>query len=1094
MTPEALSGSGREKPAKKEISLVLPLVEIKKAQVESLVNKLVGTAEKTEAKAKLLAKLATTNEKIVEHRDSPGSLIEQFIFVANTMVDLYSVEVMVRKLENKIPQADILEKVQKNIGKISERLENVQDKGVDAEPELVSQFTQALSESEKDFNNPREKKADRHFEERLKKVADKAEELVEKKKVESTTTKASTDDEEAVPPEDSSDDAVKKKADEARRRVKASEANSFRNKNEVNKVMQDYLDECKEKGVEPDPQEIQNRIMSGLYEAKNGMSKREYENILKENGGQLTDAQRIAILMSDEDAEFQFEKFFRRAYAQQSENFYKTLSFRDQIDLIDFFDTFTSEKAIRAAVEKFNANPDNKVKATFESMQKESRLRLNRFSKEYVARANLFNGHMGIENGWIQPADFYKAMGPMTSELWGYIFPEGDSAKASFALSLYENTFTGSLDLKNRVEWEDVGVNRVGGGKAESKFDEKIRGQFESFTREEVKKKLGFKGKLSTEQEKSLTAEMQKFWPDWKITKALALAKSFFIVNLRAPEIVAKGTFDRDNQFVSQPYEDYTRALDNYEWFGQKYWVGGGAGIMLYYLFGSREDENGKKRSMSDMYTAWRSGEIRKDAEYMKNMRNIFGIGGHMTETGWRGPRMAEDILTQHTNLAPLLGINIRLQGMRLQMPDHLKHGGGHGHENPAKKTWEENKRKEIWTDALWMNPMAVIHEAQTLYGYSVDYAGGLWKKVYDKMGVGEKEVIQAREDLSFVQATSLAMVDVSRENMAGFPPIKKEDFLNFNLIEDEGRRKNAEKLFASIRSVAEEKIQWQVDRDGVKRKDVTQGKAYDGVIDFLSKRSGEYLKQGLSQNDVRQDLLAWEKTGHVGWVRRLRDFSGAVGIQHTLPKFFDQYGMFRNPVEIAAYLTKEVLPNMRSYDGDKSALFAEKLSMAICEFHQEPKSWRYLPQPIPVILDYAPKFYQESHDVLMDSKLIPQFVKDKVLNSKLLKPRGLADNMSEEVLGEEGMIWSSASKRDFINHMRLYQAYGGGHAAHEIESRLFKNTSSRLSDVAKEAFAKYWLFGVGVFGGALIKELVNMIEQDTAGGGSSGGKKSAHH
>ena len=1067
-----------EKEEKREISIVAGMLQGKLDEVSALVSRLVGKPDLAVVAAKQTGRLESVQQSIDEHKENPGNILAQFIFFTKTYVSLMGVEMAIKSAEYKTKEVEELEKATQKLQESQRKLEAAQAEKLslskDQEERLKQELDEMTKKAEKDKKSKDETIAIGFdgLGKQVEQFGEKAKEV--KTEAPKNSSPKTDEDAEAILEvnrklkEETAgrEDKKGKKGTKEKKVGEPEPDNSFMRTNAYMKILDDYQKETAEGGT-PDFMEYTRRIMEARSEASAKYGRR---------GDIMDPSERLKILLNDDDAERIFEEFFKKAYAQQSENFYKTISFKDQMVLDEFFTTFTNEDVLKAAYQLY---AEKHPEISFDVFQDMSRKKLNRFSQEFVARATIFNGHMGIEKGWIPPTDLYKAMGPMAPELWKYVFPENDKAAVSFAMNAYENVFHKRLDEKDRIEHEDVATLSNGKGMAESAADEDVRAQVKSYVRILTMEKLGLKGDLSNEDKQRLQTAMNEKWPDWKLSKAVVIAKSAQMVNLRSVEIAAKATEERKFGFSTMKsgvYEDYQRVLDVFDKFLAKYWVGGAAASMIYLAFGNRYDKDGHKRNWREMYKAWEGSEVRMDAVWMKNIRNMLTIGGEFTESGWRGPEIAQKILDSFPKLAPLVGVNIRLQTV------------GGVDRDLAKEEHKVEKRKSIWDETLFFNPMGVMREAQTLMGFSKDYRGtekgGLWTTVYKESKIGggieSKEVQQARNDLDFVQVTSLSMLNVDAEKMTVEGGLDKNTFLNFNLLEDPTRRKNAVKLNDAIRKVAGSEVEWQIDKNG---KDYGEdyfgkGEKYSSVMELLARRAPEYLKQGLVQNDIRRDLLEWEKMGHIGWVRRLRDFSAAASMQHALGKFFDTYSTLESAHSIVEYLKKEVSPHMKAYDGNKAADFMEKLAYGMAEFHREPTWWARVPAPIPHWVDGLKKLLSSSE------------VGEKLMNKMGIES---SDTMSEEAYGEETLITSAVSTRQLITGMRAKELFGSGHRAHQIEQRLLRDTRSTFWEVTKESFYKYWIGGVAVVLFIAGGELFQKIEADFRGGGGSAKKGGGH-
>ncbi|MFC1653701.1 hypothetical protein ACFL1M_02540 [Patescibacteria group bacterium] len=1069
----------------RKISIVAPFVEMKANKVESVIEK----APPETNKEGFLDQLSIIRSETRDHVDNPGNFAKQLMFLASMMVRLTVLEQSVLKASNKEEQADgPEEELNKWLG-LEKKLTEAEDDGFEnfsnQELEGIEDEFKKIVGDTKDFEDV----GDDELGENL------SDKLVE-------ATEEATEDVVELVEEDPEEENVKKKDDFDSKK----EREKRETEKKLSKVFRDHPELRNDPSVEgvvkflednpgasPDQitakfQEEREKAFRASPEILSRANRREKERIRAINDenrkeealasgyydlpgkGGYTGAE---ILTDLDKAEELFERFFTRAYAQQTENFHRSMTFEDQIEFSRFMDVFWSENAIKAAAEKSGKS--------VEKMRDESRKMLNRFSNEYVGRAMIFNAHVGIERGWIEPGDYAKSMTAMTSEMWNYVFQKEDQAGVSFGASLFENAFYNLLDTNNRVEYDQIAVLPKGDGGAWSIVDEKVREQFILGKKNEISKRMDFLGKrLNAEQVSQINSAFEEEWPEWKITKAMALSKSYFVANLRAPEIAAKGTWRREREggffgdrYTSGPYEKHARVLDPAEWFIARYQVGRPASAMLYFVLGDKR----RHRNAKEMFMAWKTGEFKNDEVFLANLRNMFGIGGHMSSSGWRGPVMGRTILQNNPELAPLLGVNIRLQG-----------AGAEGNimrpvnENGNKIEDMGEAKRKIWTDALWMNPMQVVHEAQTILGRNRDFSGGLWDKVYKKSGIGKQDISQAREDLQFVQAQSLSQFKVNKDNLSSTGPIDVKSFLNFELLPEE-RRANAQKLFKGIRETMNEGVEYK--SDGYRRNKIHLGRKglkptikygedteaetmfgkttkYNSSIHMLSEVKSS---QGYGQNDVRLDLLEFEKVGPEGWQRRLRDYGMAVEALHGMADFFENYRkVMHNTADISDALFEKIISPVKAYNPHHGVELAELMTQAVVEFHDPGWLAASLPEPLDDMYDFFKK----------------------------------GQTLSELTMGEHTPYWEVKHKRNFIQENMTTGMYvddsHGADSTHHVEDKMFKKLGATRTDLIVQWAVKNGIPNATLIGLIFGMELKELVEKDLTGSSSGGGKGGGHH
>jgi len=688
-----------------------------------------------------------------------------------------------------------------------------------------------------------------------------------------------------------------------------------------------------------------------------------------------------------DEAEKHFEQFFQQAYARPGSNFRETMTFEDHIKLADFFKTFTNDKAIRIVAESLEIGVSE--------LQEIVRKRLNWFSKSYQVRTRLFDAFVGIEGGHVKPVDLAKMMASLTSEQFEFLFGSDeetgrmDKMGVGMVSRLYESAFLEYLDKddKNVVRWKEVVVRPEGGELASSVVDEEVRDMLVA----------------------TLKSRGEE-WDEWKVNRALILGKSFSLANLRLQEIVAKERFPRFEEddwwgktMESPPYEDYVRVLNPLEHFSGKYWTGGPAGAMLYFTI---KGGFGEFRNAEEFVKAWKSQEVSIDDDFFVHLNNLLGIGG-FGSSGWRLNASVEDFLYKYSGKEQLLGVNVRLH-LRVNKKDTQKAG--------------------VWNDALWMNPMLYMHEADYLkrQGFSSrTKSKGLWGKVYAAAGLSEKKSIErARRNLKLVQEHSLGRVNVSEEFEEGWflDVEKREDFLDFNVIEDDGEKEQAMRLAKGIRTVAgSEKLTeflLKADKDNV---------------------TGFRMTKGMT--DVRWDLLDYSNMGHVGWQRRIRDFASASEAQHGLAKFFNGYGSYKTAEDMAHAFHELVYTPIEGFDGDKAAFVGEWFAEAMMRFH-DVRTGKYLPWPIEPIYNYFKR-----------------------------------NSVAEHVYGEGAMAWAAIDHKHFIETMRLNGNFA--EKGKEVEERLLKRLKATKKHLAAELLIRYGPLGVVMFSWILIKEVYEQIQKD---------------
>lgn len=442
---------------------------------------------------------------------------------------------------------------------------------------------------------------------------------------------------------------------------------------------------------------------------------------------------------------------------------------------------------------------------------------------------------------------------------------------------------------------------------------------------------------------------------EWKLRRAIILARGFGVASLRFPELAAEARLPEETPLASAETkagrlasiygEAIARYLDPLEHIIEKFSAGGPDRALLYFLLTGEKRQFGSKEEL-DQALKMKSKFDAKNKR-MIDIINLFRIGGPFSVTSWRSFLMLKGMDEKKLKR---MGLGVRenrlegdvddfLIGKISQMPEFSgksekeksdaledfkkgKRTMAIDGETYSHKELLQKKRVEIWRDALETNPLRVMWMWESKeHGKRVEF----FKKVLteNNFNIPEAGILplleRTEQDLMVLQEK---IVTSNRPIHGKEPDKKEEDAFQFDLINEEikeikgisysitveERRKIAKAYVEKIRSEARE--------DDFLKNLTTTARGDKSPFPFL-----------IGMEDIPFSDFDFINIGGRGMARRINDYAGAVNATNELTNLI-----------IAVPTTHEIGPLIEALNKIKQAVasYDRGVAMEVIEMIEE--------------------------------------------------------------------------------------------------------------------------------------------------------------
>ncbi len=569
------------------------------------------------------------------------------------------------------------------------------------------------------------------------------------------------------------------------------------------------------------------------------------------------------ILKDAEERERLFEEIFVGVDANPGVEFLRALSLEASGKLDNFFTILNHARVYDITGADITDDPNRAAEVTAAH---------DRYVHEYSGRQEirriLHDANWSVSGGGdIQ--EFGRAMSTFKSEHIDLIF---EDPIVGTALHMFEQAFQQiKADNGGQLPYEEIAWNY----KTESsKLEDKVW----SLMREEMR------------------AGIVPNIPEWRLRRAIILARGFGVASLRFPEIAAQArlpeetpmanTTDRMSRFGSIYGESIARYLDPFEHLIEKFGIGAENRALLYYfLTGEKAQFNSKEQ----LQLALKMESDRSSTEKrLIDIVNIFRIGGGFSQSSWRQFMSMRHLPPEERRRFGIGILESRVHGdvdddiratverdlagrSEQEMADEVKR------RQAGKEAMILQKRIAMWKDALKANPLRVMWQwEEKAPGQRVSFLS-------EALGVSEDDaknfLPQVEKDLIIIQENTVQALgrgDISYDD---------PEMLDYTVIsggaptaEEITRRDQTQRYVKKIRDKAAEN-----DHEFIKslfEKTHAERSPFPFVIGF---------------EDIPFSDFDFINTGGRGFARRINDYGASVtatnellGLITNIPKTHD--------------------------------------------------------------------------------------------------------------------------------------------------------------------------------------------------------------
>ncbi|MEK6839984.1 MAG: hypothetical protein AABX72_03515, partial [Nanoarchaeota archaeon] len=397
--------------------------------------------------------------------------------------------------------------------------------------------------------------------------------------------------------------------------------------------------------------------------------------------------------------------------------------------------------------------------------------------------------------------------------------------------------------------------------------------------------------------------------PQWRLSRAIILARGFGVASLRFPEIAAQArlpeetpmasTTDRMSRFGSIYGESIARYLDPFEHLIEKFGIGAeNRAILYYFLTGEKKQFESKEQ----LQLALKMESDRSPTEKrLIDIVNIFRIGGGFSQSSWRQFISMRHLSPEERRRFGIGILESRVHGdvdddIRAEVERDMSTSSeteqgkevekrkkkivgkdAKGKDINLKDSMVLEKRKDMWKDALKANPLRVMWQ------WEEKIPGQRVKFLSEALGISEDDaknfLPQVEKDLIIIQENTVQAL--GRGDITYADP----EMLDYSIIgggtptaEEITRRNQAQRYVEKIREKASEN-----DYEFIKslfEKTQAERSPFPFVIGF---------------EDIPFSDFDFINTGGRGFARRINDYGASItatnellGLITNIPKTHD--------------------------------------------------------------------------------------------------------------------------------------------------------------------------------------------------------------
>lgn len=569
-------------------------------------------------------------------------------------------------------------------------------------------------------------------------------------------------------------------------------------------------------------------------------------------GRYYTNKEEKAILTDDGERERLFEEIFVGVDATPGTQFQLGLEASSKLDY--FFNLLDYVRVFDAAGVDITDDPSKASEVSTRRQQ----LR-QEFSGKREIRRILHDANFSATGGG-DIKTFAQSMSTFQSEYIDLIF---EDPLVGTALRMFEQAFQQTkADNKGRLPYEELAWNYK---TKTSKLEDKVW----ALMRKEIQ--VGVSPNV----------------PEWRLRRAVILARGFGVASLRFPEITAQARLPEETSFSNATEnasrfgsiygEALAKYLDPTEHIIEKFFIGKEDGALLYYfLTGDKRKIQSKDQLRQAIKMKSQTG---KDGKRLTDIINIFRIGGGFSNSSWRIFMSMKGFSPEEIRRS---GLGIREGRVGGDIEDIMRAEverdfAGRPEEDKIKEIerrkgdksymddLKHDERLSMWQDALRANPLRVMWQWEEKEpGQRVSF-------LREALGITEAEartlLPQVEQDLMMIQENTV-------QGLAGRTITYADpEMLKYGIIggatptpEELTRRNQVSAYVEKIREKARANNYAFI--ESLFKKTDVQGSPFPFVIGF---------------EDIPFSDLNFINTGGRGFARRINDYAASVGATDEL-------------------------------------------------------------------------------------------------------------------------------------------------------------------------------------------------------------------
>ncbi len=557
------------------------------------------------------------------------------------------------------------------------------------------------------------------------------------------------------------------------------------------------------------------------------------------------------ILTNDEERERVFEEIFVGVDANPGVEFLRALSLEAGGKLDNFFTILNHARVYDAAGVDITDDPSRAAEVTEKQNQY-----IHEYSGKREIRRILHDANWSVSGGGDIQA-FGQAMSTFQSEHIDLIFQD---PIVGTALHMFEQAFQQiKADSGGQLPYEEIAWNYK---TKSSNLEDKVW----SLMREEMR--VGVIPNI----------------PEWRLRRAIILARGFGVASLRFPEIAAQARLpeetpmasstERMSRFGSIYGEAIARYLDPLEHLIEKFAIGEDDRAILYhFLTGKKARFESKEQLQLALKMASNQSRVEKR---LIDIINIFRIGGGFSQTSWRQFMSMRHLSPEERRRFGIGVLESRVHG---DVDDDIREEvrvdlAGRSEQEMAnevkrrqagKETRVLQKRIAMWKDVLKANPLRVMWQLEE------KVPGQRVKFLSEALGISEDDakifLPQVEKDLILIQENTVQAL--GRGDITYNDP----EMLDYGLIG--GNNPSAEEL------LRRERVQKYVEKIRAKAGE----RDYKLIKSFFEKTPAERspFPFVIGFEDIPFSDYDFINTGGRGFARRINDYAASVTATNEL-------------------------------------------------------------------------------------------------------------------------------------------------------------------------------------------------------------------